>query len=159
VYATIANDGLRVEPSLVKRIIHEGGTPEQPAAPKTTRVVSRDTAIQVRAMLESVVGEGGTATNAKIPGYRVGGKTGTAQVIDERAGGYNDQVIASFVGMAPADNPQLVVGVFISEPQIGNYGGELAAPVFKKVSSYALGALQIPPTGSKAPKLALTFGG
>ncbi len=159
VYSTIANDGLRVEPSLVKRIIHEDGTAEQPAAPRTTRVVSRDTAKQVRAMLESVVGEGGTATNAKIPGYRVGGKTGTAQVIDERTGGYNDQVIASFVGMAPADNPQLVVGVFVSQPQSGRYGGELAAPVFKKVSSYALGALQIPPTGSKAPKLALTFGG
>ena len=76
-----------------------------------------------------------------------------------RIGGYSDEVIASFVGMAPADNPRLVVGVFISEPQNGRYGGELAAPVFKKVSSYALGALQIPPTGSKAPKLALTFGG
>lgn len=159
VYSTIANNGLRVEPSLVKRFIHADGTSEQPTAPQTTRVVSRDTAIQMRVMLESVVGEGGTATNAKIPGYRVGGKTGTAQVIDARLGGYSDEVVASFVGMAPADNPRLVVGVFISEPQNGRYGGELAAPVFKKVSSYALGALQIPPTGSKAPKLALTFGG
>lgn len=159
VYSTIANDGLRVEPSLVKKIIHEDGSVEQPEPPKTTRVVSRETAIQVRVMLETVVGEGGTATNAKIPGYRVGGKTGTAQVVDERTGGYNNEVIASFVGMAPADNPRLVVAVFISEPQSGRYGGELGAPVFKKVASYALGALEIPPTGSKAPKLALTFGG
>lgn len=159
VYSTIANDGLRVEPSLVKKIIHEDGSVEQPEPPKTTRVVSRETAIQVRVMLETVVGEGGTATNAKIPGYRVGGKTGTAQVVDERTGGYNNEIIASFVGMAPADNPRLVVAVFISEPQSGRYGGELGAPVFKKVASYALGALEIPPTGSKAPKLALTFGG
>jgi len=159
VFSTIANDGLRVEPSLVKAIVHEDGSIEEPEAPETTRVVSRDTAKQVRAMLESVVGEGGTATNARIPGYRVGGKTGTAQVVDARTGGYSNQVIASFVGMAPADNPQLVVGVFVSQPQSGRYGGELGAPVFKKVSSYALGALEIPPTGSKAPKLALTFGG
>jgi cell division protein FtsI (penicillin-binding protein 3) len=159
IFSTIANDGLRVEPSLVKKIIHADGSFEEPEAPVTTRVVSRETAIQVRAMLESVVGEGGTATNAKIPGYRVGGKTGTAQVVDEQTGGYNNQVIASFVGMVPADNPQLVVAVFISQPQSGRYGGELGAPVFKKVSSYALGALEIPPTGSKAPKLALTFGG
>jgi len=159
VFSTIANDGLRVEPSLVKAIVHEDGSIEEPKAPETTRVVSRDTAKQVRAMLESVVGEGGTATNARIPGYRVGGKTGTAQVVDARTGGYSNQVIASFVGMAPADNPQLVVGVFVSQPQSGRYGGELGAPVFKKVSSYALGALEIPPTGSKAPKLALTFGG
>ncbi len=159
VFSTIANDGLRVEPSLVKAIIHEDGSVEEPEAPTTTRVVSRETAKQVRAMLESVVGEGGTATNAKIPGYRVGGKTGTAQLVDERTGGYSNQVIASFVGMVPVDNPRLVVAVFISQPQSGRYGGELGAPVFKKVSSYALGALEIPPTGSKAPKLALTFGG
>ncbi len=159
VFSTIANDGLRVEPSLVKAFIHEDGSVEEPEAPTTTRVVSRDTAKQVRAMLESVVGEGGTATNAKIPGYRVGGKTGTAQIVDERTGGYSNQVIASFVGMVPVDNPRLVVAVFISQPQSGRYGGELGAPVFKKVSSYALGALEIPPTGSKAPKLALTFGG
>lgn len=159
VFSTIANDGLRVEPSLVKKIIHEDGSVEEPDAPMTTRVVSRETAIQVREMLESVVGEGGTATNAGIPGYRVGGKTGTAQIINDGTGRYSNEVIASFVGMVPADNPRLVVGVFISQPQNGRYGGELGAPVFKKVSSYTLGALKIPPTGSKAPKLALTFGG
>ena len=159
VFSTIANDGLRVEPSLVKRIVHADGSVEEPEAPVTTRVVSRETAIQVRAMLESVVGDGGTATNAKIPGYRVGGKTGTAQVVDERTGEYSNQVIASFAGLVPADDPQLVVAVFISQPRNGRYGGELGGPVFKKVAKYALGALEIPPTGSQAPKLALTFGG
>ncbi|MCF8529986.1 MAG: penicillin-binding protein 2 [Candidatus Nanopelagicales bacterium] len=159
VFATIANDGLRVEPSLVSRIIHSDGTVQEPEAPATTRVVSRETAKQVRSMLETVVGEGGTATNAHIPGYRIGGKTGTAQVVNNVTGGYGKDVIASFIGMAPADNPQLVVAVFISKPKAGRYGGEIAAPVFKKVTSYALGALEIPPTGAKAPKLALTFGG
>lgn len=159
VFATIANDGLRVQPSIVSKIVHSDGTVEEPPAPKTTRVVSRDTAKQVRAMLETVIGEGGTATNAKIPGYRIGGKTGTAQVIDSRTGAYGNEVIASFIGMAPADQPRLVVGVFISKPRNGRYGGELGAPVFKKVASYALGALEIPPTGTKAPRLALTFGG
>lgn len=159
VFSTIANDGLRVEPSLVSKIIHADGSVEEPEAPQTTRVVTRETAKQVRSMLETVVGEGGTATNAKIPGYRVGGKTGTAQVVNSVTGGYSKDVIASFIGMAPVDNPRLVVGVFISKPKAGRYGGELAAPVFKKVTSYALGALEIPPTGAKAPKLALTFGG
>lgn len=159
VFATIANDGLRVQPSLVSKIIHADGTTEEPKAPETTRVVSRETAKQVRSMLETVVSEGGTATSAAIPGYRVGGKTGTAQVVNEVTGGYSKDVIASFIGMAPADNPRLVVAVFISKPQAGRYGGEIAAPVFKKVTSYALGALEIPPTGTKAPRLALTFGG
>lgn len=159
VFATIANDGLRVQPSLVSKIIHADGTIQEPEAPKTTRVVSRDTAKAVRAMLETVVGQGGTATDASIPGYRVGGKTGTAQIVNQVAGGYGKDVIASFIGMAPADNPQLVVAVFISKPKAGRYGGEIAAPVFKKVTSYALGALEIPPTGTKSPRLALTFGG
>lgn len=159
VFATIANDGLRVQPSLVSRIIHADGTIQEPEPPTTTRVISRESAKQVRSMLESVVGEGGTATAAGIPGYRIGGKTGTAQIVDEMTGEYGRDVIASFIGMAPADNPQLVVAVFISKPKAGRYGGELAAPVFKKVTSYALGALEIPPTGAKAPRLALTFGG
>lgn len=159
VFATIANDGLRVQPSLVAKIIHADGTVQEPEPPKTTRVVSRESAKQVRSMLESVVGEGGTATGASIPGYRVGGKTGTAQIVNQATGEYGRDVIASFIGMAPADNPQLVVAVFISRPKAGRYGGELAAPVFKKVTSYALGALEIPPTGAKAPRLALTFGG
>lgn len=159
VFATIANDGLRVQPSLISRLIHPDGTLQEPEPPQTTRVVSRESAQQIQSMLESVVGPGGTATNASIPGYRVGGKTGTAQIIDPVTGKYSEDVVASFIGIAPADNPQLVVAVFISKPQAGRYGGELAAPVFKKVTSYALGALEIPPTGAKAPRLALTFGG
>ena len=158
VFATIANDGVRVQPSLVKELIHADGTTEAPPAPKTTRVVSPSTAKQVRAMLESVVGEGGTAPMAAIAGYRVGGKTGTAQAFNESCHCYSG-VVASFVGMAPADAPELVVAVSIFNPRSGRFGGELGGPVFKRVMTYALQARQIPPTGVKGPRLPLTFGG
>ena len=154
VFATIANDGVRVQPSLVAELVHADGTTEQPAAPKETRVVSAATARQVRAMLETVVGEGGTAPMAAIPGYRVGGKTGTAQEYKESCHCYSG-VVASFIGMAPADAPQLVVAVSIMNPRAGRYGGELGGPVFKRVMTYALQARQVPPTGTKAPQLPL----
>ncbi len=158
VFATIANDGVRVEPTLVKSTTLPDGTVEQPPAPKTTTVVSPDTARQVRDLLEVSMGEGGTGENGRIPGYRVGGKTGTAQYVEPGTGRYSRNVVASFIGMAPADNPQLVVAVSLLAPQRGRYGGELAAPVFKRVMSYALQAQEIPPSGTKAPRLALTYG-
>jgi len=159
VYATIANDGVRVQPSLVAGVIHEDGSVDQPPIPISTQVVSPETAKQVRAMLESVVGEGGTGVNAKIPGYRIGGKTGTAMYVEPSCGCYQGGVVASFIGMAPADDAQLVVGVSLVNPRSGRYGGELAAPVFKKVMTYALQTQQIPPTGTRPANLALTFGG
>ena len=158
VFATIANDGVRVEPSLVDSLLLPDGTLQQAPAPTTTRVVSAETAKQVRAMLESVVGEGGTAPMAAIPGYRVGGKTGTAQEYKESCGCYRG-VVASFIGMAPADAPRLVVAVSIMNPRVGRYGGELGGPVCKRVMTYALQAMQIPPTGEQSPTLPLTFGG
>lgn len=158
VFATIANNGVRVEPSLVDSLILPDGTVQAAEAPTTTRVVSAETAKQVRAMLESVVGEGGTAPMAAIPGYRVGGKTGTAQEYKESCGCYSG-VVASFIGMAPADAPKLVVAVSIMNPRVGRYGGELGGPVFKRVMTYALQAMQVPPTGKQSPTLPLTFGG
>jgi cell division protein FtsI (penicillin-binding protein 3) len=152
VYATIANDGVRVQPSLVKEYVHADGSVEAPAAPKQTRVVSAATAKQVRAMLEAVVSDQGTAPMAAVAGYRVGGKTGTAQEYNEDCHCYRG-VVASFIGMAPADNPQLVVAVSIQNPRVGRYGGELGGPVFKEVMTYALQARAIPPTGTKAPSL------
>jgi cell division protein FtsI (penicillin-binding protein 3) len=154
VFATIANDGVRIQPSLVAELIHPDGSVEKPPAPETTRVVSPSTAVQVRAMLEAVVGEGGTAPMAAIPGYRVGGKTGTAQMYKESCRCYSG-VVASFIGMAPADAPQLVVAVTINNPRAGRYGGQLGGPVFKRVMTYALQARHIPPTGTKAPRLPL----
>jgi len=107
-------------------------------------------------MMESVVSEEGTAPRARIPGYRVAGKTGTAQMFDTSCGcmrGY----VASFIGLAPADKPQLVVAVALTKPKNGHYGGVLAAPVFKKVMTAALEQMRIPPTGAKAPKMKLTW--
>lgn len=158
VYATIANDGVRVQPSLVKSVIRADGVVVRPPAPQTTRVVSADTARQVRAILEAVVEEGGTGTAAAIPGYRVGGKTGTANYVDDGSGQYSEDVVASFIGMAPADKPRLVVAVSVVAPQKGRYGGKVAAPVFKRVMSYALQAQGIPPTGSAPARLRLTYG-
>lgn len=157
VFATIANDGLRVEPSLVAATISPDGTVVPAPEPETTRVVTPETAKQVRAMLETVIGEGGTAPQAAIPGYRVGGKTGTAQMYNEECRCYSG-VVASFIGMAPADAPRLVVAVSIMNPRVGRYGGELGAPVFKRVMTYALQARQIPPTGAKPSRLPLTYG-
>ena len=154
VFATIANDGVRIEPSLVAEYVHPDGSTEAPAPPKKTRVVSAATAKQVRAMLEMVVGPGGTAPMAAIPGYRVGGKTGTAQRFSEACGCYSG-VVASFIGLAPADDPQLVVAVSVNNPRAGRYGGQLGGPVFQRVMTYALQAREVPPTGSKAPNLPL----
>jgi cell division protein FtsI (penicillin-binding protein 3) len=142
----------------VQQVIDADGTAQQPPAPKTTRVISADTAKQLRVMLEAVVLPGGTAPMAAIPGYRVGGKTGTAQAFDENCHCYNG-VVASFIGMAPADAPELVVAVSIFNPRAGRFGGELGGPVFKRVMTYALQARKIPPTGTRAPRLPLTVGG
>lgn len=157
VFATIANDGLRVQPSLVASTIQPDGTVVPAPEPERTRVVTPAAAKQIRAMLETVVAPGGTAPQAAIPGYRVGGKTGTAQLYNEACRCYRG-VVASFIGMAPADAPRLVVAVSIMNPRVGRYGGELGAPVFKRVMTYALQARQIPPTGAKPARLPLTFG-
>lgn len=159
IFATIANDGVRIEPSLVSSVTKPDGTVVPLPAPKTTRVVSPGTAAQIRLMLEAVVGEGGTAPKAGIRGYRVGGKTGTAQMFDPVNGGYGKGVVASFIGMAPIDDPQLVVAVALVNPKKGRYGGQLAGPVFKRVMTYALQARQIPPTGTKPPNLPLVVNG
>lgn len=155
VYSTIANDGKRVTPSLIESITAPDGTVTPGATPEETVVVSPKTAKTVLAMLENVVSENGTAPKARIPGYRVAGKTGTAQVAVP--GGYGRDVIASFVGVAPADKPELVVAVTIVKPQVGRFGGQLAAPVFKEVMMSALKTRHVPPTGTVAPNMPLKF--
>ncbi len=158
VFATIANGGVRVDPSIIEATIDPDGTVHEQPAAERDRVVSEDTARQVMAMMEAVVGEGGTAPQARIPGYRVAGKTGTAQFVDPDCRCYAGDVTASFIGVAPADAPRLAVGVFVHQPKRGRGGGELAAPVFKEITTHALQALQIPPSGKRAPRLSLTTG-
>ena len=156
VYSTIADGGVRVEPTLVKGFLQPDGSVKPANAPTQTRVVSAPTATQVESMLEAVTTDQGTAPEARIPGYRVAGKTGTAQRVDPTCGCYRGYT-ASFVGFAPADNPQLVVLVVLDNPTNGHYGGSIAAPVFKDVMSFALESEKIPPTGTTPPVVKLSL--
>jgi cell division protein FtsI (penicillin-binding protein 3) len=156
VYATIANNGVRVAPSLVKGYVQPDGSVTPAAAPLQTRVVSDTAAKQVETMLEAVTTDQGTAPAARIAGYRVAGKTGTAQRVDPACGCYRGYT-ASFVGFAPADDPQLVVLVVLDNPIFGHYGGSVAAPVFRDVMSFALESEKIPPTGTTPPVLKLSL--
>jgi len=145
VFATIANKGVRVPPSLIEGTVDDNGNllPAQPTTP--VRVVTEDTAVKLSRMMEEVTGENGTASAARIKGYRVAGKTGTADRYDEALGRYNG-FTASFIGYAPADNPKYVVGVYIQKPSAGMFGGMLAGPVFNQVMTYLLERTGAPPS-------------
>lgn len=156
VYATIANDGMRVTPSLIASTTDADGTVRPASDSAQTRVISPTTARTLRQMMETVVSDQGTASVARIPGYRVAGKTATAQRYEPKCRCYEGYV-ASFIGMAPADKPSLVVAVSIINPRNGHYGGAEAGPVFKSVMSFALQALRIPPTGTKPPTMRLSW--
>jgi len=156
VFATIANDGVRHTPRVIKAIGGSDGRLHEQAQGPSTRVVSAKTAKQLRLMLESVVSDDGTAVAASIPGYRVAGKTGTADFYDDKVGRYNGYT-ASFIGMAPADNPRLVVAVILQQPTNGHYGGTVAAPVFQELMKKALALEGVPPSGTKAPRVPLTW--
>ena len=134
-YLAFARDGDLVPLSLLR----------MDAPPPTGRqVFSGQTAREVRAMLELVVLPGGTAPKAQVPGYRVGGKTGTAHKLDGRS--YVNKYVASFVGLAPLSDPRLVVAVMVDEPSNGSYyGGDVAAPVFSRVMGGSLRTLGIAP--------------
>jgi cell division protein FtsI (penicillin-binding protein 3) len=155
VYATIANGGVRVTPNLVAGTVDPDGTVTPEPEPERHRVISARTAQQVSDMLEAVTSNEGTAPLARIPGYRIAGKTGTAQR-PNNAGGYSGYT-ASFVGYAPADDPKLLVSVVLQNPRSGHFGGLVAAPVFQKVMAFALQSLRIPPTGTKPPVARLTW--
>ena len=154
----VANDGVRVAPRLLESTTDAEGTVRTPPAPKKTRVISARTAQTVRLMMETVTNDGGTAPLAHIPGYRVGGKTGTAQRFTPACGCYSGYTM-SFIGLAPVDDPKLVVAVTLQAPRSALGGGVNAGPVFKQVASFALETLRIPPTGTKRPHLKLTTDG
>lgn len=158
VYSTIANGGVRVEPSLVRGTKGPDGRFTPAAKPKETRVVSAKTAKTLARMLESVVDdEEGTGTKARIPGYRVAGKTGTANRVDPATGKYKGYT-SSFAGFAPADKPRITVYCAIQNATKGNYfGGQICGPVYKQVMEFALKSLQIPPTGAKAASLPVSY--
>ncbi|MCW2937289.1 MAG: Peptidoglycan glycosyltransferase [Actinomycetia bacterium] len=156
VYATIANKGVRVAPTIVAGTTDGHGNFVPAPEPKQRQVISAQTAEQITTMLEGVVSPEGTAPQAQIPPYRVAGKTGTAQKVNPSCHCYTgNDYTASFAGFAPADDPQLVVLVVLQNPVNGHYGGVVAAPVFRDVMSFALAARKIPPTGSTSPKIVI----
>lgn len=117
--------------------------------PQPQRVITEKTAMQMREMMERVVGPGGTAPYAQVRGYRVAGKTGTAHKVE--AGRYVNKYVASFVGLAPASNPRIIIAVMIDEPTGGkHFGGQVAAPIFAKVASSTLRSLNVAPDTSVA---------
>ncbi|MEW2494495.1 penicillin-binding protein 2 [Streptomyces nodosus] len=158
VYSTIANGGVRVEPTLVRGTKGPDGRFTPAPKPERTRVVSEKTASTLAEMLESVVDdEQGTGTAARIPGYRVAGKTGTANRVDPATGKYRGYT-SSFAGFAPADKPRVTVYCAIQNATKGSYfGGQICGPVFKQVMEFALKTLQVPPTGAAAANLPVTF--
>jgi cell division protein FtsI (penicillin-binding protein 3) len=150
----IANGGKLMEPILVKKISDTRGAVVKEWTPHVRReAVPSTVAKTVAEMLTAVVEDGGTGVEAAVPGFRVAGKTGTAQRVDPATGKYSeDKYTASFVGFVPADKPRLVIAVVLDEPTIGHYGGDLAGPVFRRVAEASLRYLGVPPSNS-APKI------
>ncbi|MES5823014.1 penicillin-binding protein 2 [Streptomyces sp. RG80] len=158
VYSTIANGGVRVEPTLVRGTQGPDGRFTPAAKPDRNRVISEKTAKTLARMLESVVDDReGTGAKARIPGYRVAGKTGTANRVDPATGKYRGYT-SSFAGFAPADKPRVTVYCAIQNATKGSYfGGQICGPVYKQVMEFALKSLQVPPTGAKPASLPVTF--
>jgi cell division protein FtsI (penicillin-binding protein 3) len=146
--AAIANGGYLMSPYVVEKVVDQFGQVTIENSPRVRhKVISRDVADQVRSMMTAVAEPGGTGVKASVSGYKVAGKTGTAQKVDPVTGGYSmDLSVASFVGFVPADNPQLVILVVLDEPDGKGYGGLNAAPVFSSIASQALRYLNVMPT-------------
>jgi cell division protein FtsI (penicillin-binding protein 3) len=147
-YTVFANGGVQRPVSLLAL---EG---EVPAG---KRVISRATSIQILNMLHAVTSDDGTARRARVPGYRVGGKTGTVHKVGP-SGYEKHKYVALFAGIAPIDNPRIVTVVVINDPQGERYGGgAVAAPVFSEITSDALRILNIPPTEIGSVEVAATI--
>jgi cell division protein FtsI (penicillin-binding protein 3) len=135
-YAAIANGGFLMRPYVVRRALSSKGEVLVANQPHVIRrVISERTARSLASMLKDVTNEGGTGKMAKVEGFDVAGKTGTAQKVDLVNGGYDAKKrVASFVGFVPADEPRLVLMVLVDEPQTNVYGGVVAAPVFQNIA-------------------------
>jgi cell division protein FtsI (penicillin-binding protein 3) len=154
--SAIANRGRLLDPIIIKKVTDStGAVLETPTARVRRMAVSPSVAKLMSEMLVSVTEGEGTGVEASIPGFRVAGKTATAQKIDPETGHYTDtRYIASFVGFVPADKPRLAIVVAIDEPMAGTYaGGSVAAPVFRRVAEMALRYLGVTPGGTDQPKL------
>jgi cell division protein FtsI (penicillin-binding protein 3) len=149
--SAIANDGVLMKPYFVQAITDQNHEPLKQLQPqKVRRVISIQTARTVRAIMKTVINEGGTGVNAALEGYTVCGKTGTARKLDENGIYSKSKYMASFIGFTPAEKPRLTIVVVIDEPQGAYYGGTVAAPVFRRIARETLHYLNIPPeSGAK----------
>ena len=144
-FGAIANDGMRIAPHLIREVRDAGGNVVYRAQPEQRRVISAETAVALRGMLEGVT-LNGTAKKAQLDGYSAAGKTGTAQKIDPKTRAYSStKFVGSFVGFAPVSNPQVVIIVVMDEPAGAYHGGDVAAPVFREVAEQVLPTLGIEP--------------
>jgi cell division protein FtsI (penicillin-binding protein 3) len=144
-FGTIANDGVRVAPHIIKETRDGAGKSVQQTQAEQHRVVSAETARTIRSMLEMVTLDG-TAKAARLDGYTAAGKTGTAQKVDPKTHAYSKtKYVASFVGFAPVENPSVVIIVVLDEPVGSYYGGAVAAPVFKEIAEQTLPYLGVAP--------------
>jgi len=144
--SAIANDGVLMKPRIVQAATDKQGQVLQQFPPEEVRrAISRETAQTLKEILQSVMLPGGTGTHASLEGYTAAGKTGTARKIDDSGQYANDRHVASFIGFAPVENPQIAVLVVIDEPRGQIYGGAVAAPVFKKIAQSTLNYLNVPP--------------
>ena len=157
IYQTVANNGVRIPPRIVESVTRADGAVSTTQQPAGVQVVKPSTAQTLRTMLESVTLPGGTGVKAAIPGYRIAGKTGTAQQPDPNHGGAYSSWMNwdTFAGMVPADNPQFVVAIMVDNPAHGLEGGDVAAPVFHQLASYEVQHAHIPPTGAHSKHVAL----
>jgi cell division protein FtsI (penicillin-binding protein 3) len=153
VYTTIANDGVRIPPKLVRATIDAKGTSSPTPSAKPQRVMSVENARILRSALEAVPTKFGTAKLAAIPNYRVAGKTGTGLRVENDH--YMPGNVASFVGIFPADAPRYVVGVFVHAGP-GSSGGAVAAPLFSELGKFTLQLYAIPPTGTAPPPIRIS---
>lgn len=146
-YQAIANGGVRLDPLLVDSCLNEDGTVAYEPTQQATRVVSTASANLDLELMEKVVEFGGVGKTAAIPGYRVAGKTGTAQLKD--GSGYGEEYAISFYGIAPAEDPKFVVGITIYKPE-GVSNSSQATPPFKAIMQQALKHYRIPPSTSES---------
>ncbi|KXK03352.1 MAG: peptidoglycan glycosyltransferase [Acidobacteria bacterium OLB17] len=155
-FATIANNGIRVQPHVIKQIRKDGASPTGPQLAENTRVVSEETARELREMLKQVVLTG-TGRRAQLDGYTAAGKTGTAWKFNADTKRVDPtKYISSFIGMAPADSPQVVIAVVMDEPRTGaRDGGMVSAPVFKNIAEQILPELGVERDGTPAKNAAV----
>ncbi|MBE9535904.1 MAG: penicillin-binding protein [Proteobacteria bacterium] len=145
--SAVANGGYVMKPYLVKKVVDDSGQTIFANFPtRVKRVISKETATAVTAILKRVISGEGTGVRAALEGYQVAGKTGTSQKFDNEMGEYSsDKHISSFIGYLPADDPKLAILVMLDEPKDSYYGGRVAAPVFKRIAEQALAWMQVAP--------------